>query len=92
MQTIQVKTGFGYYKDAQGRIVAKAELPIGQHPLSDGYTYSEVADGAALAAVQIWQDPAEIERQQNEQKIQTKIRSMAIAELIKENELPAGTK
>ena len=88
MQTIQVKTGFGYYKDAQGRIFAKAELPIGEHPLADGYTYTEVADGAALAAVRIYQDPAEIERRQNEQKITAKIRKMAIEELTKANELP----
>jgi hypothetical protein len=88
MQTIEVKTGFGYYRDAQGHIISKAELPEGTHPLKNGFTYVEVADKAALDAIVIYVDPAEIIRQENDGKITAKSRAIAIAQCIKDGDLP----
>ncbi len=89
MKNITVNTGFGYYTDSQGRITDKAELPPGRHSIKDGFTYTEVADAAALGPIQIYEDPAEIEQRQNEQKIQGKIRSTAIEALKATGDLPA---
>ena len=88
MQTIDVKTGFGYYTDAQGHITDKAELPAGRHNLIDGYTYVEVDDKAALDAVVIYVDPAVTEKAENDRKIAAKSRALAIAECIKDGDLP----
>ena len=92
MQTMTVTTGYGYIKDAGGRIVDKVDLPIGDHPLKDGFTYTEVADQTALAAVAIWQDPSAAATQVNERKISDKIRADAISALIATGNLPAGYK
>lgn len=89
MKIITVKTGYGYFIDSDSHIIAKAELPPGPHPMKDGFTYTEVADAAALGLIQIYEDPAEIEQRQNEQKIQAKIRSTAIQVLIAAGDLPA---
>jgi len=89
MQTIKVITGLGYYQDQAGHIVAKAELPKGDHGLLDGFTYVEVPDKPALEAVEIWIDPAKIDRRQKEELISDKIRRTAIDVLIAEGKLPA---
>jgi len=91
-ESINVNTGFGFFKDAGGHIVSKAQLPAGSHPVKDGFTYIEVADQAALDAVVLWQDPAELERLTNEKKIAEKIRADAIAELISLGDLPGDYK
>ena len=57
MQTIQVKTGYGYLEDATGNIISKCELPAGNHPLRDGYTYKEVKTKAALDKIKPWIHP-----------------------------------
>lgn len=88
MQKIQTKTGFGYYVDSAGHRILKAELPIGEHPLSDDFTYVEVANKKALDAIELYIDPAQIEREKNEQKISAKIRRIAIDALIAEGQLP----
>ena len=94
MKTITVKTGFGFYRDAQGRIVGKAQLPAGDHPLADDLDYFEVATKAALDAIQIWQDPADVERRTSEAKITDWIaawlRTLAIQDLTNKGELPPG--
>ncbi len=87
-QTIEVKTGFGYYIDTQGHKVAKAELPIGKHPMADGLTYVECANKEALDAIVLWVDPAVIEKAENEGKIAAKTRAIAIAKCIEDGELP----
>ena len=87
MQTASVKTGFGYFKDSQGRIIAKAELQAGDHEVKAGYSYHEVADAAALALIQIWQDPIDTERQANEAKIKARVRQLAISDLKDKGEL-----
>ena len=56
MQTITVVTGFGYLTNADGVVMSKAILPPGEHPIHDGYTYTEVADEAALAAIVTYPD------------------------------------
>jgi hypothetical protein len=88
MNSCTVTTGFGYFLDAQGHIVSKAELPKGEHPLREGFTYIEVVDKASLDAIEIYVDPAEIEASKNERKIQNKTRAMAIAELKASGDLP----
>ena len=86
---VEVKTGFGFFKDAAGNITDKAQLPPGKHPVRDGFTYTEVADQAAFDALEIYVSPAEIEAQANEAKIQNKIRQMAIEALIASGDLSA---
>jgi len=88
MQMITINTGFGFFKDSQGHIVGKAELPPRVHPMKDGFSYTEVADAAALELINIYVDPAEIEQRQNEQKIQARIRTTAIESLIATGDLP----
>lgn len=88
MQTIEVKTGFGYIRDSQGHIISKAELPEGTHPLKNGFTYVEVVDKAALDAIEVWIDPAITLKAENERKITAKARAIAIAECIKDGDLP----
>ena len=88
MSKILVKTGFGYYKDQAGRIVCRAILPAGDHLLESGYTYTEVADQAALDAIEVWIDPVMLEREKNEKKIADKIRKDAIKKLKDAGDLP----
>lgn len=88
MSKVLVQTGFGYYKDQAGNIIAKAELPADQHDLTDGLIYVEVADQAALEAIEVYQDPADILLGEQEQKIQQKLRQVAITELTKDGNWP----
>ncbi len=88
MKTIIVKTGYGYYREQQGHIVSKAILPPGEHFLADDLDYIEVPNEEALELIDIYTDPAEITRQQNEQKIQSEIRQAAIDSLKSKGELP----
>ena len=81
-----VNTGFGYIKDSEGNIIAKYDLPKGEHKRVEGYTYHEVANRNALNNVIIYQAP-ETEEQKREKLIQEKMRSLAIAELIKESKI-----
>jgi hypothetical protein len=85
-----VKTGFGYFEDVDGHIVSKARLPVGIHNVTDGFTYHEVADQAALDAVEIWQDQAALDAAADEAAIQAKMRSMAITALQAEGKLSAN--
>ena len=55
--TFETKTGYGYFKDKENRIVSKAELPKGKHSLAEGYTYVEVSTLAALEKVKIYEEP-----------------------------------
>jgi len=88
MTKILVKTGFGYYKDQAGHIVAKAELPPGQHDLPDDLIYVEVNSKAELDAVEVYKDPAVVQQAEQQRKIAQKLRDMAIKELIKEGQWP----
>ncbi len=90
MNTITVTTGFGYFTDDAGHITAKAELPAGVHPMDPRHTYTEVTDAAALAAVEVWQDPAEIVDWENEAKISAEIRRVAVETLIGKGDLMGG--
>lgn len=92
MKTINVKTGFGYITDKSGNIHSKSILPIGEHPCQDEFVYIEVADQKALDAIEIYQDPAKIEKAEIERRISAVTRSIAIAELIKLGELPPDYK
>jgi len=89
MKTIEVNTGFGYFTDGAGHIVSKAQLPAGDHPGKDGFIYTEVTDQAALDAVEVYQDPAEIQAAEYEKKIAGQIRSTAINALKATGRLPA---
>jgi len=95
MKTLRVITGFGYIQDKDNRIVAKAELPAGEHPLEDDYSYIEVADRAALNEVQVIGpaiSPAEQLRIETERKISSKTRELAVKALIADGRLPADYK
>lgn len=54
---MNVTTGYGYFTDSLGHITSKYCLPIGEHPLSEGFIQTEVADQAALDLVEIWKEP-----------------------------------
>jgi len=89
---ITVKTGFGYYKDKNGKVVAKARLPLGEHPLADDFEYIEVAGEAALAMIQFDVtpiDPAEEQKRLTEALINQKSRELAITALKAEGKLAA---
>ena len=86
MANFTVTTGFGYFVDANGNIVAKCELQPGEHPLKEGYEYVEVASQADLDAIEI-AAPVLSEEQIREQKIQVEMRKMAEERLIERGEL-----
>jgi len=52
-----VKTGYGYYKDKDNHNRAKYVLPVGEHPLSEGFTAVEVESLAALDLIEVWVPP-----------------------------------
>ena len=53
-QVINIETGYGVIKDANGKIVRKVQFPKGEKmDLEDGYTFEAVADFSALEAVQM---------------------------------------
>ena len=88
MKTHTVKTGLGYYRDQAGHVITYANLDPGEHPLKDGFTYHEVDTAEELAAIEIWKDPAAVEKAENEKKIRDKIRQIAIEQLKGEGQLP----
>jgi len=92
MSKILVETGFGFYRDGKGNVIAKAQLPPGQHELKDDLIYVEVNSQADLDAIEIYTDPAVIEKRENETKIQNEIRAAAIQRLKDKGELPAEYK
>jgi len=92
MKTIKVISGLGYYTDGKGHIVCKAELPAGDNMLADDLNYKEVDTRAELDAIQIYEDQATIDIQENEKKIADKIRADAIAALIATGDLPGDYK
>jgi len=92
MSKILVQTGFGFYQDAQGHIVSKAELPKGPHDLANGLTYVELNSRSELDQVEIYRDPAALEKAEIVRKIAGATRAIAIAELKKNGELPPDYK
>jgi len=86
MPDVEVKTGFGYLKDAQGNITDKCELRPGKHTIREGFTFHEVATRAALNAVQVHQPPEDHERAK-EKKIVAEMRRLAIESLKARGEL-----
>ena len=76
---MKVNTGYGYFtKD--GKIIAKYDLPIGEHPLKDGYGFVEVNSISALSSVVVDQEPKDAETLHNEE-IQKELIAMAEASL-----------
>lgn len=81
---ITVTTGYGYYKDLSGRIVAKAELPIGDHNLDDGLRFFEVDTKDELNAIAVFQEPltdSQIEEILIEEEKQEVLKNLAIESL-----------
>lgn len=76
MTKFTVKTGFGYFKDASGEIIAKAELPPGKHPQEKGYRYEEVASKEKLDLIEVYTPPPSAEVVK-EKKIQAEMRKLA---------------
>ncbi len=58
--TMNVKTGIGYIKDNEDKVICKYNLPKGNHPLKDGYTYVEVDTIQNLGKIEIYQEPVKI--------------------------------
>ena len=55
MQTFITTTGFGYIIDIDTHINCKCELSASHpHPIKDGFTFVEVADKAALDAIELY--------------------------------------
>ena len=79
----EVKTGYGYFKDKDGNIVAKAELPKGKHPAKEGYTYYEVASKEELDQIEVYKPPeTEEERQKKllKQSAVAKLKSLGLTD------------
>jgi len=87
MKQITVTTGFGYFRDSEGKIICKAELPKGQHHCKDEYEYFEVIDKQELNAVQVFV-PEPTQQELDEQKIREKMRQLAVDSLKDEGKLP----
>lgn len=85
---IKVITSFGYFKDAAGNVVLKAELPAGDHASQPDCTYHEVNTAAELAAVEIYIDPEKVSAAEYEKKISAQIRKVAIQQLKIDGQLP----
>ncbi len=85
----EVKTGYGYFKDENGRIVAKAILPKGKHPIKKGYKYVEVASEKELNSIKISIDNKRLTEKERLiiEKQNEILRRMAIQELKKEGKL-----
>lgn len=56
---ITVVTGYGYYVNGDGHVTDKAELSPGQHQLTDGFTYVEIADKEELNQIEVYVPPVE---------------------------------
>ena len=79
MKTI---TGKGKIIDAEGLVVAKYDFPAGhEFMVKDGYTCEDVDD---LSTVQVYQ-PEPTPEKLAEEKIQLKIRELAVKEIQKED-------
>ena len=91
---MNVTTCYGYLtKD--GNITDKYVLPVGEHPLKEGYTQTEVADQAALDAVEIYVEPISeeiLEAREREELIESKKRELAIEALKVEGKLDVDAK
>lgn len=86
MKKMKVKTGYGYFEDLDDNVIAKYELPSGDHPLKGGFKYIECATKEELAQIKIY-EPPKSEEEVKEEKIQNEIRSMAIERLQLRGEL-----
>ena len=75
---MKVITTYGYFRDREGHIVAKAELPKGKHPLKEGYTYHEVATKEELDAIEVYEPPIVETEEERQRKL---LRQSAIAKL-----------
>ncbi len=84
---ITVATGFGYLKQG-GEVLHKCEYSIGEQEITDGFEYVEVADKSELDAIEVYQDPQEIEATQNEAKVALEIRRLAVESLKSAGKLP----
>jgi len=74
----EVKTGYGYFKDKDGNIIAKAELPKGKHPAKEGYTYYEVASKEELDQIEVYKPPIVETEEERQRKL---LKQSAIAKL-----------
>ena len=83
---MNVKTGYGYFKDKDNNIMAKYDLPFGEHPLKDDYTYVEVNSKYELDSIEVF-EPPKSQEQLEEEKIQIEIRNAAIERLKAKGEL-----
>ena len=81
-----VNTGFGYFEDAEGKIIAKCELKPGKHPIKKDFKFVEVGSKEDLDSIEI-APPLLSDEQIREQKIQAEMRRIAEESLIARGEL-----
>ena len=86
MDKIKVITGYGYFSEGN-KIIAKAELSPGEHPIKHGYTYTEVSSAQDLKNVVVYEDKTEKQAMKREDMIQGRMRDIAIRELKQEGKI-----
>lgn len=86
-QIMNVTTGYGFITETStGHIVAKYDLPMGEHPLKDGYSFVELTNRGDFNAVNIFMAPV-TEKASIEIKIQKEIRNTALDDLVTKGEI-----
>jgi len=50
---VKLKTGLGYIKDKEGRIISKFDLPVGEHNFPDDVEVIEVESREELAKIEV---------------------------------------
>ena len=88
MTEMNTKTGLGYYKDQDDHIIAKYDLPPGQHILKEGLIFIEVNNREELDHIEIYREPSEVQRQGYVSMISKRARQIAIEQLKAEGKLP----
>lgn len=88
MRSFITSTGIGFIREIETeKIICKADIMPGEHKISDGYEFVQVADRAALDDVIVELPP--INPPSIEDKIQEKLREIAIEKLTQEGKLTA---
>ena len=86
-QTIQDQTGYGYYSDSDGNVVAKFVRTPGNYPMYLGATtFTNVSNQTSLDSIILSETP----EQKTQTLIQQDIQALAIADLQNQGILSSG--
>ena len=87
-----VKTGYGYMEDKQGRAISKVRLSIGgRHNIVGNLKYVELDNEEAYNKLELYEKPLP-QTNINEKKIIERMRKLSIDSLKAEGELPLDYK